>query len=149
MGLRKNSNPEYDKDFFKWSKTQAKFLKNKEFDKLDYENLIEELEALGRSEKRALKSYLKILLMHMLKFLYQPDLRSRSWELSIVNSRNEFKEVLDDNPSLQPKLQEIADLAYKSARLDAARETGISLKTFPEKCPWTKEQIFDDNFFGE
>lgn len=139
---------EYEKDFFKWTKTQAKILKKLEFEKLDIEHLIEEIESLGKSEKRALKSYLEVLLTHMLKYLYQPDFRSRSWELSIKHSRNKFKEVLSDNPSLKSQLESIILSAYKDARLKAALETQLPENTFPEECPWGKKQISDEKFFG-
>lgn len=133
----------YDKDFFKWANTQAHFLKNKDFFRLDIEHLIEEIESLGRSEKRMLQSYLEILLMHMLKAKYQPMHRSKSWDLSIKNSRQKFKQVLNENPSLKPKLSDILKYAYASARLDAAQETGLDEKIFPIKCPWSLKEILE------
>lgn len=139
---------EYQKDFFKWTKEQAFFLKNQEFNKLDIANLIEEIESLGRSEKRTLKSYLEVLLMHLLKMVYQPKKQSKSWILSIKNSRKKFKETLKENPSLKPKLAEFLKETYESSRWDAALETGLDESAFPEKLPWTVKQILDDNFFG-
>lgn len=137
--------PAYDKDFYKWTKTQANLLKKEEFQKLDLENLIEEIESLGRSEKRTLKSYLKILLLHLLKVKFQPNNHTNSWKLSIKNSRFEAKGVLKENPSLKPKLPEILKEAYFSARLEAAKETGLDEKTFPQDCPWKIEDIFNEN----
>lgn len=137
----KSDDLEYDKDFYKWANNQADFLKKGEFGKLDIQNLIEEIESLGRSEKRTLQSYLKVLLIHLLKEKYQKDKASRSWALSIKNSRLEAKQVLEENPSLKPKLNEIIKRAYESARLNAAQETGLPEKTFPKKCEWTPEEI--------
>lgn len=131
----------YDKDFFKWVNHQADFLRKGEFGKLDIKNLIEEIESLGRSEKRTLQSYLEVLLMHMLKEKYQNNKASKSWALSIKNSRLKVKRILKDNPSLKPKLDEIIKDAYASARLDAAEETGLPEKTFPKKCEWSTEEI--------
>lgn len=132
---------EYDNDFFKWINNQADFLRKGEFEKLDITNLIEEIESLGRSEKRTLQSYLEILLMHMLKQKYQDDKASKSWALSIKNSRLKAKQVLEENPSLKPKLGEIIRKSYASARLDAAQETGLPEKTFPKSCEWTIKEI--------
>jgi hypothetical protein len=127
----------YDKDFYGWSLEQSKLLKKKEYAKLDAVNLIEEIEALGRNEKRALESQIKRLLMHLLKIKYQPTLHSPSWDTSVTLSRIEIQEVLADNPSLKPKTEDVFVKAYRSARLSAALETGLDEKTFPIKCPWT------------
>lgn len=132
---------EYEKDFFKWVGSQADFLRKGEFENLDIENLIEEIESLGRSEKRTLQSFLEILLMHMLKEKYQKEKTSKSWLLSIKNSRLKVKRVLKDNPSLKTKLPQIINESYESARLDAAQETGLPEKTFPKKCEWTVGEI--------
>ena len=129
----------YDKDFYKWSLEQSSLLKKKEYAKLDIDNLIEEIEALGRTEKRALESQIKRLLMHLLKIKYQPTMRSTSWDTSVRLSRMEIKELLEDNPSLKPKVEDIFVKAYQAARLSAAVETGLDEKTFPVKCPWTFE----------
>ena len=131
----------YEKDFYKWTKDQSLFLKKEEFTKLDIEHLIEEIESLGRSEKRTLKSHLEVLLMHMLKSKYQPKKHTKSWDLSIKNSRYKTESVLKDNPSLKPQLKEILKEAYFAARLDAALETGLEEKVFPEECPWKLEDI--------
>lgn len=132
----------YEADFFKWTKDQAKLLKKQEFSKLDIANLIEEIESLGRSEKRALQSYIKVLLMHMLKKDYQKREKTRSWDLSIKASSHDVKQVLADNPTLKSKLKDIVKEAYFSARLQAAAETRMPEKTFPEECPWTLKDLF-------
>ncbi len=134
----------YDKDFAKWSKDQARFLKKQEFSKLDLKNLIEEIESLGRSEKRTLESYVMKLLLHLLKVKYQPKKHTRSWDLSIKQMSHSAKKTLSENPSLKPKLKEIVDDAYFSARLQASSETGLDENTFPEKCPWSLKEIFPE-----
>jgi hypothetical protein len=139
---KKEKNPSlYDKDFYKWLQTQASFLKKGQFEKLDLENLVEEIESLGRTERRIVESHLTILLMHMLKKQYQPEKYTKSWESSIKNARQRLKKALNENPSLKPKLGEILKDAYFSARLDASDETGVEAKTFPKTCPWTLNEI--------
>ena len=135
---------EYDKDFYKWANNQAKFLRKQEFSKLDIDNLIEEIESLGRSEKRTLKSYLEILLMHKLKVDFQPKKHTKSWDASIKEANYKAKITLEENPSLKPKLRDILKDAYFSARLKAVVETGLSENTFPEECPWSLKDIFPD-----
>lgn len=143
MSLNRNSHPTYDDDYFGWINQQANFLRNKEYEKVDLTNLIEEIESLGISEKRRLESFLKILLLHLLKCKYQPTRHSKSWDLSIKNSSRQFLRTLKENPSLKPKLKEILEDAYFSARLEAAQETGLDEETFPENCPWTIEEIIE------
>jgi hypothetical protein len=97
----------YDQDFYSWTQEQAELLKHGRFSELDVENLIEEIEAMGRSEKRELESRLTVLLLHLLKWKYQEVRRGRSCELSIIEQRLKFEETLEENPGLKPKLDEI------------------------------------------
>jgi hypothetical protein len=133
----------YETDFSKWVKDQAKFLKKGEFEKLDMDNLIEEIESLGRSEKRTLESYLENLLMHKLKVKFQKlEIDSVSWALSIKEASYKAQKTLSENPSLKSKIKKIIEDAYFSARLKAAKETKLDIATFPEKCPWALTEIF-------
>jgi hypothetical protein len=141
MRAQKKDVQSYKKDFYKWTKFQANFLKQGMFEKLDTENLAEEIESLGKSERNRLESFLEILLMHMLKVTYQPEKHTKSWDHSIEYSRHKVKKVLKENPSLNPELKEILKEAYFSARLEAAHETGLDKKKFPKECPWTMEEI--------
>lgn len=97
----------YGNDFYSWTQQQAALLKSGQFSELDLANLIEEIESLGRSEKRELESRLTVLLLHLLKWQYQPVRRSRSWELSIDEQRVKFLRVLKDNPGLKSQLDEV------------------------------------------
>lgn len=137
----------YDTDFYAWTQEQANFIKNKEFSKLDVENLFEEVESMGRHEKRELRSRLIQLLMHLLKWKYQSEEQSKSWHRTIKEQRLQIKLVLKDNPSLRPLLQEYVTDAYSYSRVDAHEETGVFLKNFPEQCEWTLEQILNDEFY--
>lgn len=135
---------EYEKDFSKWALTQAALLKKGEFSKLDIEHLIEEIQDLSKREKQRLTSHLEILLMHMLKVKFQPSKQSTSWELSIKDANFKAQTVLEENPSLKPKLKEIVEKAYFSARIQAALETKLKEKIFPEVCPWSLKELFPD-----
>lgn len=135
---------EYETDFVKWARNQTYYLKNKEFSRLDIDNLIEEIECLGRSEKRTLQSYLEILLMHMLKLKYQRGKHTKSWDLSIKESNRKVQKTLSCNRCLKNDIKEILDDAYYSARLQAARETKLPEETFPEECPWNPTDLFPD-----
>ena len=119
----------------------------KAFDKLDLTNLIEEVECLGKHEKRELSSRLEVLLMHLLKWKYQYEEQSKSWQRIIREQRHQIKKVLKDNPSLKPLVQEYINEAFPYARENAHLETGVFLKNFPETCEWTIEQTLDSDFF--
>jgi hypothetical protein len=139
----------YDKDFYGWTQEQAALLRAGQLNDLDIENLIEEIETMGRSEKRELESRLTILLLHLLKWKYQEVRRGRSWELSIIEQRLKFQETLDENPGLKPRLDEILVKAYKFATLQASRETKISSSVFPQECPWTFDQITNETYYPD
>lgn len=137
----------YDRDFYLWIETTATQLKQQKFEEVDWENLIEELEALGRSEKRAVKSYLVVLLLYLLKWEYQPEYRSRSWATSVRNSRRELQKLLQDNPSLAGDfLVRSLPEAYEEAREKASEETTIFLENFPVECPYYLTQLQDKNW---
>ncbi len=131
----------YETDFYAWTQQQASLLQAEEFAELDLPNLIEELEAMGRSQKSQLTNRLRVLLMHLLKFHYQADHPSKGWLHTIREQRRRLELLLDDNPSLRRELVDRIVYAYGRAREDAASETGLSLGAFPEICPYTVEQI--------
>lgn len=139
----------YENDFYTWTQQQAALLKSGKFADLDIQNLIEEIETMGRSEKRELESRLTILLLHLLKWKYQEVRRGRSWELTIEEQRIKFTETLEENPGLKPALNEIVRKAYRLAVIQASRETKISKNIFPECCPWSLEQISNDIFYPD
>jgi hypothetical protein len=133
----------YDKDFVKWTRIQADFLKEGNFAKLDVNNLIEEIESLGKKDKRSLRSHLTVLLIHLLKKNFQPHGKgnSKSWDSSILNATREIKFLIEDSPSLKNELLKIFANAYEDARRDAAIETQLDIMTFPAKCPWEIQKI--------
>jgi len=137
----------YHHDFYGWTQEQADLIKAGKWQELDIENLIEEIEAMGRSEKRALDSRLTVLLTHLLKWQYQPARRGKSWELTIKGQRRACLDILDDNPSLKNKLDDLFVKSYSKAIIEAAKETGLDETTFPEHCPYRLSQLFDDRFY--
>lgn len=139
----------YDQDFYGWTQEQAALLKCGQLTALDITNLVEEIETMGRSEKRELQSRLMVLLVHLLKWKYQPVRRGRSWQLTIEEQRGNCFDVLEDSPSLKSKLDAILLKAYINARTTASRETGLDKNDFPASCPWTYEQIIDGSFYPD
>ncbi len=137
---------EYNLDFFNWTEQQAEYLKSGKFDLLDIKNLAEEIESMGKSERRELLNRLAVLLMHLLKWQYQPHLQSRSWKVTIRNQRSAILDLIEDSPSLKTIVGDKFAKAYQKARLNAADETGISLKKFPETCIWSVDEILEENF---
>jgi hypothetical protein len=136
----------YEKDFYSWTQEQAALLRNGQFVQVDLEHIIEEIESMGRSERREIRNRLSVLLAHLLKWKFQPELQSRSWSSTIYEQRRQLISVLDDNPSLAAQLDEAISIAYPSAVLQAADETGIDETHFPTTCPWSSTEIVRDKF---
>ncbi len=139
----------YDQDFYGWTQEQAALLKAGRLTDLDITNLIEEVETMGRSEKRALESRLTVLLVRLLKWKYQSNRRGRSWLLTIEGQRIKLDSILKDNPGLKPQLSDPLSNAYRLAKVNASKETGLDREAFESDCPWTFEQIMDDGFIPE
>ena len=137
----------YERDFYAWANEQAALLRAGNLSAADIENIAEEIESMGRSERRELVSRLSVLLLHLLKWQYQPDRRGASWEASIANTRDQLADHMRDNPSLKAQIPESIAAAYRYARRDAAGETGLRIATFPQICPWSYEQAMDEAFW--
>lgn len=143
------TNSSYEHDFYAWSIQNAEMVRQGRWQEIDQENVAEELEYMGRREKRELVSRLAVLLAHLLKWQFEPERRSNSWKYTIENQREELSELLEDSPSLGYEIEDNLAKAYKKALRIAARETGIRINTFPETCPFSIEQSLDENFFPE
>jgi hypothetical protein len=139
----------YDEDFFAWTQEQARLLREGDFSQIDIENVAEELESMGRSDKRELRNRLIQLIMHLLKWQYQPGFRSRSWTSTIREQRDQVKESLEESPSLRPTVTIELSKVHRIARIKAAGETGLAESTFPDSCPYTPEQILSEDFLPE
>lgn len=139
----------YEQDFYAWAKQQAALLRAGRLSEADIAHIAEEIETMGRGEKRELISRLKVLMMHLLKWQFQPTGRSTSWRLTVEEQRREVVDHLADNPSLRSLMDMALASAYGSAVLAAARETGLDVTHFPEECPWSYGQIVDRAFWPE
>lgn len=125
----------YERDFFEWTQTTAVLLRAGQRNDIDWHTLAEEIESMGKSERRALGSQIQRLTLHLLKWHYQPSERSNSWRSSIRNARLEIRDILEDSPSLKQQFSTLLAKHYPRARADAIDETG--LQDFPQYCPWT------------
>jgi hypothetical protein len=139
----------YDLDFNLWLETTANLLKERQLDKLDYDNLVEEIESMGRSEKDALESNLEQLLMHLLKWKYQVNKRSNSWQYSITEHCLRLKKAFKKSPSLKVYFEQVFDDCYQDARLLASKDTGLNKDVFPINCPFDKEAILNPEYLPE
>ena len=139
----------YDRDFYAWTQEQAALLKSGQWDQLDIPNLVEEIEALGRQERRELVNRLGILVGHLLKWQFQPQQRSKSRIATIIEQRQEVQELIADNPSLKSYLVEAMNKAYQKSVLLVVKETPLSLDDLPAQCPYTLDQVMDPNFYPE
>lgn len=137
----------YDKDFYLWTEVTAAHLKSRQFEQLDLANLIEEVESLGRNERDKLISSLKVLLAHLLKWQFQPDKRTKSWRDTIFRERGNITEYLEDVPSLKQFLvDEWINKAYQRGLRTTVEETELDKSVFPKQCPYSLEQIRDEDF---
>ena len=139
----------YDRDFYAWATEQAALLRAGRLSEADIENIAEEIESMGRSEKRELVNRLAVLLLHLLKWAHQPERRGKSWRLTIEEQRRQIARHLRDNPSLSAWQDEAVADAYGDAVLRAERETDLPRDLFPWSCPYSFEQALDDGFWPD
>ncbi|MEI6559970.1 MAG: DUF29 domain-containing protein [Rhodospirillaceae bacterium] len=139
----------YEADFYAWSHEQAALLRAGRLDAVDIDHLAEEIESMGRAEKRELVNRLVVLILHLLKWRFQPALRGNRWRLGVEEQRYRLADYLDDSPSLKARLPEAIRDAHRLALVDAERETGLARETFPVLCPWSFEQMIAASFWPD
>ena len=139
----------YDRDFYAWANEQAALLRSGKLAEADIENIAEEIESMGRSEKRELVNRLTVILLHLLKWQFQPGLRSTSWRLGIEEQRYRLEHHMSDNPSLKAQLDKAMRDAYRLALVRAESEKGLARSTFPTDCPYTFDQTTSADFWPE
>jgi hypothetical protein len=139
----------YDKDTYTWAMQQADALRRRSANEVDWDNVAEEIESVGRSEARELVSRYVVLLCHLLKWRFQPDRRGASWQVTIRTQRGLIARHLDDNPGLKARRDEIFAKAYFEAAAEATLQTDLPVETFPETNPFTLAQAMDENFWPE
>lgn len=130
-----------------WALANAALLREGRVAEVDVAHILEELEDLGKSERRALAGDLRVLLAHLLKWQFQPGLRGPSWRLSIDNARRDIQLILDDSPSLRRLLEEAIAKEHPSARRNAVTETGLTPDQFPNICPYAADQVLRADFW--
>jgi hypothetical protein len=139
----------YDQDFYAWANEQASLLRDGKLTEADIEHIAEEIESMGRGEKRELINRLAVLLLHLLKWQYQPGFRGNSWRLTVEEKRYRLEDHLADNPSLRSQLDKSVRDAYRLALVEAERETGLARGTFSKECPFPFEQVMNPDFWPE
>ena len=154
MSLAKNeprfaSPAGYEEDFHAWAREQAELLRLKRFGEVDLANLVEEVESMGREQRHALRSSYRVLIVHLLKWQFQPARRSRSWRLTLLRERDNIAHRERDNPSLRADAQRIVEEAYRAGRREAAIETRLAPDVFPLACPYTLYELRDEEFLPD
>ena len=147
--MPKRITQEYEKDFYAWTAHNAKLLREGRLSEIDIEHIAEEIESMGKSEKRELISRLAVLLAHLLKWQFQPEKQSNSWKYTIEEQRDEVLELLEERPSLRHEIQDKLDRSYRKAMLWAATEMGVNKSIFQEKCSFSLEETLNKNFYPE
>jgi len=137
----------YETDFYAWTQEQAALLSKHQWNQLDLLNLIEEIASLGKQQRQELRNRLSVLIEHLLKWQYQPQCRSRSWLATIRVQRRDILQLLQDNPSLKPYLENALAFGYENGRDLAMGETDLPEQTFSQKCPYSLTDIFDERFY--
>ncbi|WP_279480586.1 DUF29 domain-containing protein [Aureimonas sp. SK2] len=140
---------DYEDDFHAWAFEQAELLRLKRFGELDLANLVEEVESMGSEQRHALESSYRLLIFHLLKWQFQPERRSRSWQLTILRERNNIGRREKRNPSLGATASEIVAEVYADARKEAGIETGLDRGVFPTVCPYVLAQLRDEDFLPD
>lgn len=143
------SNTLYERDFHAWTHEQAALLRAGKLDRADLDNIAEEIESMGRRERHEMVNRLTVLLVHLMKWHWQPGFRGSSWRLTIKEQRRALRRHLRDNPSLKAFTDQAVADAYDSAQVIAERETGLPGETFPSDSPFTFDQAMDDAFWPE
>lgn len=136
----------YEQDFLQWIEATIETLRQGKFTELDLENLLEELESIGKRERRSVRSNLIVIVVHLLKWKYQPEKRTKSWQITLLEHRRCLQEDFNDSPSLKNYYVDIFDSCYQQACKQATLKTDLPSTTFPDTSPFEQEQILDPDF---
>jgi hypothetical protein len=144
---KSNTKTLYDRDFFEWTQRTAALMRAGRWEDLDVENIAEELESLGKRDRREVVSRLEVLIIRMLKWATQPENQCRSWKTTINTQRDDLEDVLNDSPSLRAQLDELLKRAYPRAVEKAVEELRLLTNTFPPECPYTRDEILSKTYW--
>jgi hypothetical protein len=145
--MRTKGQQKYERDFYAWALYNAKLLREGKLEEADIENVAEEIESMGKSEKRELINRFAVLIAHLLKWQFQPARRCNSWKYTIEEQRDELLNLLEESPSLKKEIEQELVRAYKRGVLIAATETNLGKETFPSTCQFSLEQLISAKFF--
>jgi hypothetical protein len=153
LEMQRKASELYERDYYAWVQDQVDALRRHRIEDVDWENVAEEIEDLGRSERYSIESQMVRALEHLLKLQHAVETlrrnNARGWQLTIKDARLVMRQLLDQNPSLRPQLKEMLQFAYQRARLAALRKARLPDQAIPESCPWAVEQVMDDRFLPE
>jgi len=141
--------PLYEVDYLRWVETTLDRLRSRDYDNVDWDNLLDEIEEMGKRDRRSIDSNLIVILLHLLKWQFQPDRRTGSWKGSITEHRWRVLRLLKDSPSLKPYIETVLDECYQMSRTKAHQQTSLPLEMFPAVCPYNTEEILDYDFLPE
>ena len=137
----------YENDFYAWATRNAKLMREGKLSEIDVDHIAEELEEMSGSQRRELVSRLAVLTAHLLKWQYEPELRGRSWKLTIMSQRDNLADLLDESPSLKSQSGPLLPKAYGRAKRYASIQTGLSETAFPDLCPYSFDQLIDPDYW--
>lgn len=147
--LTANQQSLYETDYLKWIETTIEQLQHQDYANVDWENLLDEIGDMARSERRRLESNLTVVLTHLLKWQFQPGLRSGSWKGSIAEHRRRIRKALKESPSLKSYLEEVLAESYGDAIAIAVAETGLPETTFSKVCAYTSLEVLNPDFLPD
>ncbi|MBV8359085.1 MAG: DUF29 domain-containing protein [Deltaproteobacteria bacterium] len=151
--MRNPSSDLYGRDYYAWLQDQVRALRERRVEDVDWENVAEEIESLGKSERRGIRSHVATVVEQLLKLQYARGIfreySARGWRVSIRSARRQIQELLDESPSLRPQLAEMLVRAYGDGRIEALRERTLKENILPKTSPWTVEQVMDDAFLPD
>ena len=144
-----STHEDYEQDYNLWLQKNVALLRQGKINHIDAANIAEELESMGKRDRRQLLNRAIVLLAHLIKWAYQPDAICSSWEGTIIEQRRRLLQLLKDSPSLKPLMEQQVSQAWEAACKDASVQTGQPVTTYPQQCPWGISQILDADWFPE
>jgi Domain of unknown function DUF29 len=151
--IKNPSSDLYERDYYAWLQDQVRALRERRVEDVDWENVAEEIESLGKSERRGIGSHLATVVEHLLKLEYASGIfreyNTRGWRVSVRSARRQIRKLLNESPSLRPQLEAMLVDAYEDGRIEALRERTLKENILPKTSPWTVEQVMDDSFMPD
>jgi hypothetical protein len=135
----------YEDDLYRWAQETAQAIRERRFDEIDIEHVADEVLDVGKSDLRALRSQIERILLHLMKIRYQPNKETRSWTLTIEEARARAEQSFEESPSFRRMIDDLLPKAYRTARLQTIRQTGLAPDVFPPECPFSVDDVLGPN----